>query len=60
MNGVHDMGGIQDMGAIPYEKDEPVFHEPWEGRVFALSRALRTSTPRGTSSNSFRRPIIWA
>jgi nitrile hydratase subunit beta len=40
MNGVHDMGGMQDMGPIPYEKDEPVFHEPWEGRVFALNRAL--------------------
>jgi nitrile hydratase len=24
MNGVHDMGGMQDMGPIPYEKDEPV------------------------------------
>ena len=23
-----------------YEKDEPVFHEPWEGRVYAMSRAL--------------------
>jgi nitrile hydratase len=40
MNGVHDMGGMQDMGPIPYEKDEPVFHEPWEGRVLALNRAL--------------------
>jgi nitrile hydratase len=40
MNGVHDMGGMQDMGPIPYEKDEPVFHEPWEGRVFALNRGI--------------------
>jgi nitrile hydratase len=40
MNGVHDMGGMQDMGPIPYEKDEPVFHEAWEGRVFALNRGL--------------------
>jgi nitrile hydratase len=40
MNGVHDMGGMQDMGPIPYAKDEPVFHDSWEGRVFALSRAL--------------------
>jgi nitrile hydratase subunit beta len=40
MNGVHDMGGMQGMGPIPYEKDEPVFHEPWEGRVFALNRSL--------------------
>ena len=41
MNGVHDMGGIQAMGPIRYEKDEPVFHEPWEARVWAMNRALR-------------------
>jgi nitrile hydratase subunit beta len=40
MNGVHDMGGMQDMGPIREEKNEPVFHEPWEGRVFALRRAM--------------------
>ena len=31
---IHDMGGMQDMGAILYEKNEPVFHAPWEGRVY--------------------------
>ena len=36
MNGIHDMGGMQDMGPISYEKDEPVFHAPWESRVFAM------------------------
>jgi nitrile hydratase subunit beta len=41
MNGVHDLGGIQNMGPIEYEKTEPVFHAPWEGRVYALNRALR-------------------
>jgi nitrile hydratase beta subunit len=40
MNGVHDMGGDQGMGPIQYEKDEPVFHAPWEGRVYAINRAL--------------------
>jgi nitrile hydratase beta subunit len=40
MNGVHDMGGMQDMGSVQYEKDEPVFHAPWEGRVYAMNRAL--------------------
>jgi nitrile hydratase beta subunit len=40
MNGVHDMGGMHGMGAIVYEKDEPVFHEEWEARVFALNRAI--------------------
>ncbi len=40
MNGVHDMGGMQGMGAIAPERDEPVFHEWWESRVFALRRAM--------------------
>jgi len=37
MNGIHDMGGMQGMGPLVYEKNEPVFHEPWEGRAWALS-----------------------
>jgi nitrile hydratase subunit beta len=40
VNGVHDMGGMHGMGPIAPEADEPVFHEKWEGRVFALNRAL--------------------
>ena len=41
MNGVHDMGGQHGMGPVQYEKDEPVFHEAWEGRVYVLTRAMR-------------------
>ncbi len=40
MNGIHDMGGMHGMGPIEHEKDEPVFHARWEGRVFALRRAM--------------------
>lgn len=40
MNGIHDMGGMQDMGPIQREKNEPVFHEAWEGRVYAINRAI--------------------
>jgi nitrile hydratase subunit beta len=40
MNGVHDMGGMQDMGPVQEEKNEPVFHHPWEGRVFAITRSM--------------------
>jgi nitrile hydratase beta subunit len=40
MNGVHDMGGMQGMGPIQYEKNEPVFHARWEGRVYAMNRAM--------------------
>jgi nitrile hydratase subunit beta len=40
MNGVHDMGGMHGLGAIPHEDDEPVWHAPWESRVFAMNLAL--------------------
>jgi nitrile hydratase subunit beta len=40
MNGVHDMGGMHGLGPIERERDEPVFHHPWEGRVFGLRRAM--------------------
>src|SRR5256884_8447951 len=40
MNGVHDMGGMHGMAPVQNEKTEPVFHAPWEGRVFALRRAM--------------------
>lgn len=40
MNGIHDMGGMQGMGPIQREKNEPVFHAAWEGRVYAMNRAL--------------------
>ncbi len=39
MNGVHDMGGMHGFGPIPIEPNEPVFHEPWEGRLYALGAA---------------------
>ncbi len=40
MNGVHDMGGMHGMGPIEPESNEPVFHEPWEGRVYAVTRRI--------------------
>jgi len=40
MNGVHDMGGMQDMGPIQADKNEPVFRERWEARIFAMNRAM--------------------
>jgi nitrile hydratase len=41
MNGIHDMGGMHGMGPIHHEVNEPVFHEEWEGRVYALTRVVR-------------------
>jgi nitrile hydratase beta subunit len=40
VNGVHDMGGMHGMGPIAPEPNEPVFHERWEARVYALNRAM--------------------
>jgi nitrile hydratase len=37
MNGVHDMGGMTCFGSIVREEPEPIFHTPWERRVFAMS-----------------------
>jgi nitrile hydratase beta subunit len=51
MNGIHDMGGMHGMGRIEFEKDEPVFHHPWEGRVFALNLAARAGG-KGNLDNS--------
>jgi nitrile hydratase subunit beta len=42
MNGIHDMGGMQDMGPLEYERNEPAFHASWEGRVFAIWWAADT------------------
>lgn len=36
MDGIHDLGGMHGFGAVAVEPAEPVFHEPWEGRAFAL------------------------
>ena len=40
MDGIHDMGGMHGFGKVEPEPNEPVFHEKWEGRVFALTRAI--------------------
>jgi|ERR1700722_1457284 nitrile hydratase beta subunit len=45
MNGIHDMGGMQDMGPIQIEKNEPVFHANWERRIFALFNAVDFQWP---------------
>ena len=37
MNGVHDMGGMTCFGPVIREKEEPLFHAPWERQVFAMT-----------------------
>ena len=36
MDSVHDLGGVEGFGPVPVEAGEPVFHHPWEGRVFGM------------------------
>jgi len=52
VNGVHDMGGMHGMGPIRHEQHEPVFHEPWEGRVYAITRVVRAGGGRQNLDNS--------
>ena len=56
MNGVHDMGGMQDMGPVRPEKTEPVFHAAWERRVFAMDDAIDGDWPGG--SGRYQRELI--
>jgi nitrile hydratase len=55
MNGIHDMGGMQGAGPIAPENDEPVFHEPWEKKVFAMQ--IAASGQRLYSGAEFRHAI---
>ena len=40
MNGVHDCGGMHGFGPVLREDHEPVFHDEWERRAFALTLAM--------------------
>jgi nitrile hydratase beta subunit len=45
MIGPHDLGGTSRHGAIVVEREEPVFHAPWEGKMFALNILAGNWTP---------------
>jgi nitrile hydratase len=40
MNGIHDLGGMHGFGPVEAEPDEPVFHEAWEARTFAIMNLI--------------------
>jgi nitrile hydratase len=48
------MGGMQGLGTIQVEKNEPVFHAPWEARVIAMRRAVGAT---GKLRGNFRAAI---
>jgi hypothetical protein len=53
VDGVHDLGGMHGFGPVPIETDEPLFHEPWEGRVWGM----RATVMRSTTIDRFRYTI---
>ena len=55
MNGVHDLGGMDGMGAIDHTTDEPTFHHEWERQVF--STVLITMAQGTYNMDSFRHAI---
>ena len=44
MNGIYDMGGMQDFGPVLIEANEHVFHHDWEGQVQGTSVAVMFAT----------------
>jgi nitrile hydratase len=58
MNGVHDMGGMHGMGPVQAEKNEPVFHAPWQGRAYALTRAMGAWRKWNLDASRYQRELI--
>jgi nitrile hydratase len=56
MDGIHDLGGKYGYGPVVRETREPVFHERWEAKVFAMMRGANAA---GAVKNSdqFRHAI---
>jgi nitrile hydratase subunit beta len=40
LNGPHDLGGVQGLGPVRAEPNEPPFHAEWERRAFALTLGI--------------------
>jgi len=41
MDGIHDLGGKEGYGPVDVNESEVPFHEPWEGRMWGISRLAR-------------------
>lgn len=58
MNAIHDLGGMHGLGPIAPEKNEPVFHQPWEARVYAMVRAMGAWRKWNIDASRFQREQI--
>lgn len=56
MDGIHDLGGMSGFGRVELERDEPVFHEPWEAVAFALN-ALGIAALRAYNADEYRHAV---
>jgi len=56
VNGVHDLGGMENMGPVAPEAEEPVFHTDWERRVHAL--VVASPTRRNIDEGRHQRELI--
>jgi nitrile hydratase len=54
MNGIHDLGGMHGFGPVAIEADEPVFHAPWERRVFGMRLAVGLRLGRNIDAGRHR------
>ena len=58
MNGVHDMGGLQNFGPVIAEANEPAFHHDWEKGVFGLTLAMGASRVWGLDESRSARESL--
>jgi nitrile hydratase len=56
MDGIHDLGGMSGFGPVEVERNEPVFHEPWEALAFALN-AFSIAKLRAYNADEYRHSI---
>lgn len=56
MDGIHDLGGMSGFGPVEIERDEPVFHEPWEALAFSLN-ALGIAALRAYNADEYRHSV---
>ena len=54
VDGIHDLGGMEGFGPVVVERDEPVFHAPWEGRVVGM---LFAPGPLGVRVDAYRHAV---
>jgi nitrile hydratase subunit beta len=53
-----DMGGMTQFGPVKHEKNEPLFHEPWERRVLGLALAMGATGSWTIDQNRHAREVL--